>query len=152
MFKGYYDSPIGFIEVMADDEKVISVLFVEEINSSNENHIVKQVLLHLDFYFKGETKHIFPSSISSGTPFQQTVWTTLTQIPFGTTTTYSNIASRLNNEKAVRAVGTAIGKNQLAILVPCHRVLGKNGSLTGFAWGTWRKEWLILHEKNHSQR
>ena len=152
MFRGYYDSPIGIIEVVADDEKVNSVLFVEEINSSNENHIVKQVLQQLDYYFKGETIHISPLSISSGTPFQQTVWTSLTQIPFGTTTTYSEIASRLNNEKAVRAVGTAIGKNQLAILVPCHRVLGKNGSLTGFAWGTWRKEWLIQHEKNHSQR
>ena len=152
MFREYYDSPIGIIEVVADDEKVNSVLFVEEINSSNENHIVKQVLHQLDYYFKGETKHISPLSISSGTPFQQTVWTSLTQIPFGTTTTYSDIASRLNNEKAVRAVGTAIGKNQLAILVPCHRVLGKNGSLTGFAWGTWRKEWLIQHEKNHSQR
>ena len=152
MFRGYYDSPIGFIEVIADDEKVNSVLFVEEIQSANENHIVKLVLQELDFYFKGETKHICSLSISSGTPFQQTVWTTLTHIPFGTTTTYSNIASQLNNEKAVRAVGTAIGKNQLAILVPCHRVLGKNGSLTGFAWGTWRKEWLIQHEKNHSQR
>jgi len=152
MFREYYDSPIGIIEVVADDEKVNSVLFVEEINSSNENHIVKQVLQQLDYYFKGETIHISPLSISSGTPFQQTVWTSLTQIPFGTTTTYSDIASRLNNEKAVRAVGTAIGKNQLAILVPCHRVLGKNGSLTGFAWGTWRKEWLIQHEKNHSQR
>ncbi|MFX3673069.1 MAG: methylated-DNA--[protein]-cysteine S-methyltransferase [Paenisporosarcina sp.] len=152
MFRGYYESPIGFIEVLADDENVHSVLFVEEINNSNENHIVKQILLQLDFYFKGNLNEFDSPSMSSGTPFQQTVWTALTEIPFGTTTTYSDIAHLLNNEKAVRAVGTAIGKNKLAILVPCHRVVRKNGSMTGFAWGTWRKEWLLQHEKNHSPR
>lgn len=152
MFRGYYDSPIGLMEVSADASRVLSVLFVEERETSNENDIVKEILLQLESYFRGETKEFNSISISSGTPFQQTVWTALTQVPFGTTNTYSDIAQQLQKESAVRAVGTAIGKNRLAILVPCHRVLGKNGSMTGFAWGTWRKEWLLSHEKNHSQK
>ena len=65
---------------------------------------------------------------------------------------YSEIAHRIQKQKAVRAVGTAIGKNKLALIVPCHRVVGKNGALSGFAWGSWRKEWLLEHEKNHSQK
>lgn len=151
MFRGYYESPIGLIEVTADDKTVHSVLFVEEKNSFNENHIVQQLLLQLDTYFKGDIKNFHSASFSAGTPFQHSVWRALTQIPFGTTTSYSEIAHQLNNEKAVRAVSSAIGKNKLAIVVPCHRVVGKNGAMAGFAWGTWRKEWLIQHEKNHSQ-
>ncbi len=152
MFRGYYDSPIGMIEVTADATSVLSVLFVEERDTPNENELVKEILLQLESYFKGETKEFNSISISSGTPFQQTIWTALKKIPFGTTNTYSDIAQQLNKDTAVRAVGTAIGKNRLAILVPCHRVIGKNGSMTGFAWETWRKEWLLAHEKNHSQK
>lgn len=152
MFRGYYDSPIGMIEVTADATSVLSVLFVEERDTPNENELVKEILLQLESYFKGKTKEFNSLSISSGTPFQQTIWTALKKIPFGTTNTYSDIAQQLNKDTAVRAVGTAIGKNRLAILVPCHRVIGKNGSMTGFAWETWRKEWLLAHEKNHSQK
>lgn len=152
MYKGYFESPIGLIEVSADDTRLLSVIFAEEKGTANENDYVKDGLHQLSRYFKGEMEGLHSPSLETGTPFQQTVWTALTQIPFGTTHTYSEIAQQLQKETAVRAVGNAIGKNRLAILVPCHRVIGKNGALTGFAWGTWRKEWLLSHEKNHSQK
>ena len=152
MYRGYYESPIGLIEVTADDTRLLSVIFVEEKQTTNENNCVKEGLLQLSRYFKGEMTDLHSSSLATGTPFQHTVWKALTQIPFGTTYTYSEIAQQLQKESAVRAVGNAIGKTRFAILVPCHRVLGKNGTMTGFAWGTWRKEWLLAHEKNHSQQ
>lgn len=152
MYRGYYESPIGLIEVTADDTRLLSVIFVEEKQTTNENNCVKESLLQLSRYFKGEMTDLHSSSPATGTPFQHSVWKALTQIPFGTTYTYSEIAQQLQKETAVRAVGNAIGKNRLAILVPCHRVVGKNGAMTGFAWGTWRKEWLLTHEKNHSQK
>lgn len=152
MYKGYYDSPIGLIEVTADDIRLLSVTFVEEKGVVNENDLVQDGLLQLSRYFNGELTVLNSPSLDRGTPFQQTVWTTLTKIPFGTTYTYTEVAQQLQKETAVRAVGNAIGKNRFAILVPCHRVLGKNGAMTGFAWGTWRKEWLLAHEKNHSQQ
>lgn len=152
MYRGYYESPIGLIEVSANDTRLLSVIFVDEKNTVNENDFVKHVLLQLSNYFKGEMTELHSPSLATGTPFQQTVWTALTKIPFGTTHTYSDIAKQLQKETAVRAVGNAIGKNRFAILIPCHRVIGKKGAMTGFAWGTWRKEWLLAHEKNHSQK
>lgn len=150
MFTGYVESPIGFIEVKATQSSLLSVLFVEEQQPSNENDIVKHFKQQIAAYFKGQlTYFTFPQL--NGTPFQLQVWSELTHIPYGETSTYSEIAHVIQREKAVRAVGTAIGKNKLALVIPCHRVIGKNGALTGFAWETWRKEWLLAHEKNHSQ-
>lgn len=152
MYRGYFESPIGLIEVTANETRLLSVIFVEERGIANENDRVKDGLLQLSRYFKGEMTDLHTPSLETGTLFQQTVWTALSLIPVGTTNTYSEIAQQLQKESAVRAVGNAIGKNRLAILVPCHRVIGKNGAMTGFAWGTWRKEWLLAHEKNHSQQ
>jgi methylated-DNA-[protein]-cysteine S-methyltransferase len=83
-----------------------------------------------------------------GTEFQQSVWKELLQIPFGKTSTYSDIANNLNNPLSVRAVGTSNGKNPIAIIIPCHRVIGADGSLTGYAGGLWRKEVLLKLEGN----
>ncbi len=82
-----------------------------------------------------------------GTPFQQTVWSALERIPFGQTASYGEIAGRIAAPKAVRAVGAANGKNPIAIIVPCHRVIGGNGKLTGYAGGLQRKQWLLEHER-----
>ena len=80
--------------------------------------------------------------------FQKTVWEALTKIPYAKTGAYKDIAVSIGNEKAIRAVGSANGKNKLSIVIPCHRIIGSNGKLTGYAGGLWRKEWLLNHERN----
>ncbi|WP_019415702.1 methylated-DNA--[protein]-cysteine S-methyltransferase [Paenisporosarcina sp. TG20] len=151
MFTGYIDSAIGIIEVKASNLTLLSVLFVEEKQPSVENNIVKHFTQEIDAYFKGHLTN-FTLPLIKGTPFQLQVWDELTQIPYGETSTYSQISQKIQREKAFRAVGTAIGKNKLALVIPCHRVVGKNGEIAGFAWGTWRKEWLLSHEKGLSNK
>lgn len=85
--------------------------------------------------------------LPEGTTFQKSVWDKLNNIPYGKTTSYLRIAQQLNNVKAIRAVGTSNGKNPIAIVIPCHRVIGSNGTLTGYAGGLWRKDWLLKHEQ-----
>ena len=151
MFRGYTNSPIGLIEITATDTELVSVLFVDEKQQSKKNEIINHFLHEIDAYFKGDLKQ-FTMPPMNGTAFQSDVWNELIHIPYGDRISYSEIAHRIQKQKAVRAVGTAIGKNKLALIVPCHRVVGKNGALSGFAWGSWRKEWLLEHEKNHSQK
>ncbi len=150
MFIGYVSSPIGLIEIKASHSALVSVQFVEAQQISSENGIVQHFMNEIEAYFKGQLTQ-FTSPELTGTPFQHQVWDYLTHIPYGETSTYSQVAQMIQRERAVRAVGTAIGKNKLALVVPCHRIVGKNGDISGFAWGTWRKEWLLAHEKNHSQ-
>ncbi|WMJ81153.1 methylated-DNA--[protein]-cysteine S-methyltransferase [Clostridium sp. MB40-C1] len=98
-------------------------------------------------YFKGKRK-VFTVKVSlNGTEFQNKIWDELTKIPFGKTVTYKNMAESIGNSKAVRAVGNANGKNVLNIIVPCHRVIGSDGSLTGYGGGLWRKKWILTHEE-----
>ncbi|MGE6487144.1 methylated-DNA--[protein]-cysteine S-methyltransferase [Paenisporosarcina sp. NPDC076898] len=151
MYRGYTESPIGLIEVTATEIELVSVLFVDEKQQSHENEIIHHFLYEIDAYFKGDLKQ-FTIPPMNGTAFQSGVWNELIRIPYGDRLSYSEIAHRIQKQKAVRAVGTAIGKNKYALIVPCHRVFSKNGSLSGFAWGSWRKEWLLEHEKNHSQK
>jgi len=102
----------------------------------------------LDEYFKGQRfTFTFPYSVE-GTNFQKQVWQALTKIGYAEIGTYKTIALSINNEKAIRAVGNANGKNKLSIVIPCHRIIGSNGTLTGYAGGLWRKEWLLQHEKS----
>jgi methylated-DNA-[protein]-cysteine S-methyltransferase len=101
----------------------------------------------LDRYFGGETSAIDSLAVElKGTPFQQTVWTALRHIPCGTTISYAELARRIGEPSAVRAVGTANGANPVAVIVPCHRVIGSNGTLTGYGGGLDRKAWLLTHE------
>jgi methylated-DNA-[protein]-cysteine S-methyltransferase len=102
-------------------------------------------------YFSGQRQSFdLPLQPAWGTPFQHDVWQALQRIPFGRTSTYGDIARDIGNPKAVRAVGAAIGQNPLTIVVPCHRVVGANGSLTGFAGGLDRKQYLLSHEATHA--
>ncbi|WP_342513827.1 methylated-DNA--[protein]-cysteine S-methyltransferase [Sporosarcina sp. FSL K6-1522] len=147
-----YKSPIGIIEIVGSQDAVHSILFVERdevINVIGDEtpKIVVDCFHQLDEYFKGG-RHVFTFPYHcEGTAFQQTVWDVLTTIPYAETGSYKDIAVSINNEKAVRAVGTANGKNKLSIVIPCHRIIGANGNLTGYAGGLWRKEWLLQHEK-----
>jgi methylated-DNA-[protein]-cysteine S-methyltransferase len=102
----------------------------------------------LDEYFKGERREFTFPYILEGTIFQKNVWNALTGILYVNTGSYKDIAVSIGNEKAIRAVGSANGRNKLSIVIPCHRIIGSNGKLTGYAGGLWRKEWLLQHERN----
>lgn len=105
----------------------------------------------LDEYFKGLRHEFTFPYIFEGTRFQKTVWNALTKIPYAKTGSYKDIAVSIGNEKAIRAVGSANGKNKLNIVIPCHRIIGSNGKLTGYRGGLWRKEWLLKHESSYKK-
>lgn len=146
-FFDYYDSPVGILEICTTENELISVLYVEERKESSERpEILQEVIKQLDEYFAGSRKDFNIKFKLKGTEFQKMVWTALTDIPYGETVSYKNIATKIGNEKAVRAVGSANGKNVINIIVPCHRVIGANKSLTGYGGGLHRKSWLLKHE------
>lgn len=149
MYQSYYQSPIGLIEIRANDLGVLAVTFLkEEIQAEDavSNTVTESTVLQLQEYFTGNRNEFDVPLAPIGTAFQQQVWTALLNIPFGKTDSYSAIAQKLNNPLSVRAVGAANGKNPIAIIVPCHRVIGASGNLTGYAGGLWRKEFLLKLE------
>lgn len=146
-FFDYYDSPVGILEICTTENELISVLYVDERKESSERpEILQEVIKQLDEYFAGSRKDFDIKFKLKGTEFQKMVWTALTDIPYGETVSYKNIATKIGNEKAVRAVGSANGKNVINIIIPCHRVIGANKSLTGYGGGLHRKSWLLKHE------
>ncbi|WEG12862.1 methylated-DNA--[protein]-cysteine S-methyltransferase [Pullulanibacillus sp. KACC 23026] len=153
MYKMDYESPIGFIEVIGTHEAIVSILFCEKDKKENGVQtdtppVLIECYNQLDAYFKGNRRDFtFPYQLE-GTSFQKTVWEALIGIPYAETGSYKEIAVAIGNEKAIRAVGSANGRNKLSLVVPCHRVIGSNGKLTGYAGGLWRKAWLLHHEKS----
>lgn len=151
-YKLHYESPIGIIEIEGSSDAISSIMFVEENEKINLIQVDTPPVLvecynQLEEYFKGSRfDFTFPYEFE-GTEFQKTVWQALTKILYGETVAYQHIARLIENEKAVRAVGSANGKNKLSIVIPCHRIIGSNGKLTGYAGGLWRKEWLLNHER-----
>lgn len=147
-----YLSPLGIIEIIGSEQGIHSILFAERTQIEHEQAAQTPALLvtcsnQLDEYFKGKRMEFSIPFLFEGTMFQQAVWTVLTTIPYGKTASYKDIAIMVGNEKAVRAVGMTNSKNLMTIIVPCHRVIGSNGKLTGYAGGLWRKEWLLAHEQ-----
>ncbi|GED70438.1 methylated-DNA--protein-cysteine methyltransferase [Brevibacillus reuszeri] len=151
-----YPSPIGVMEIIGTEEAVRSIMFAEReaphipANKNQVPQVLWDCYKQLEEYFSGMRSEFSFPIYMEGTSFQKNVWNTLVTIPYGETTSYSAIATTLGNEKAVRAVGNANGKNRLSIVVPCHRIVGANGSLTGYAGGLWRKDWLLQHEKTNA--
>ncbi len=116
-------------------------------DDTSQQRVLEQTQQQLEAYFAGELQQFdVPLDLSAGTPFQQTVWQALLKIPFGQTTSYGALSSSISKPLAVRAVGTAIGRNPIGIIVPCHRVVGADGSLTGYAGGLHRKEAFLKLE------
>lgn len=144
-------SPVGAITILADDDFVHVITFAEkDITGLSENALTVKVANQLNDYFKGDLKDFdFPLK-QKGTEFQQEVWQNLLTIPFGETTSYAKFSA--HNPLAIRAIAAANGKNNIAIVVPCHRVIGSNGKLVGYAGGLWRKQWLLQHEREVSQK
>lgn len=153
--KLYYQKtqcPFGAVHIYADDQHLKAVLFKpwEKVPVENllnkSNAIIEQTQGQLDEYFKGQRAEFDLPIKANGTDFQQTVWQTLCKIPYGETWNYGQLATAIGNKNASRAVGAANGKNPISIIVPCHRVIGANGTLTGYAGGLAIKEWLLKHE------
>ncbi|NLK51566.1 MAG: methylated-DNA--[protein]-cysteine S-methyltransferase [Syntrophomonadaceae bacterium] len=150
MYCQYYKSPLGFIEIQGSETGIASLIFVENPLQTESTHpIVEECIQEIDEYFRGIRQNFTVKLDLQTSEFQTRVLNTISEIPFGTTASYSDIANLLGNSKIVRAVASALAKNKLAILIPCHRVIGKNQKLTGYAWGIWRKEWLIKHEQQY---
>ena len=152
----YYQSPVGILHIKAHQGYINEILFIDEkierynidekIIDPADTSALTECRQQLDEYFLGERK-IFDFPIKqTGTLFQEKVWNKLISIPYGKTISYRQLSEMIGNAKSIRAVGTANGRNNLSIVVPCHRVIGSDGSLTGYGGGLWRKKWLLDHE------
>ncbi|QMW06042.1 methylated-DNA--[protein]-cysteine S-methyltransferase [Spirosoma foliorum] len=146
-----FESPLGLIRI-AGDENGVSVISCLDVPAQETQPVdslagpVQEAVRQLQEYFKGERQTFDFLMNPAGTDFQQTVWKALLEVPFGTTLSYLALSRRMGDEKAIRAVAAANGRNPLWIVVPCHRIIGSDGSLTGYAGGLWRKKWLLEHE------
>lgn len=142
------DSPIGLLEIRANDQGVTHILFVESPSRPARPHpLIERCQAQLSEYFQGQRLEFDLPLAPTGTDFQQRVWTRLREVPYGETCSYATISAGIGSPKSHRAVGAANGRNPLAIIVPCHRVIGSNGRLTGYAGGLASKEWLLAHEQ-----
>lgn len=153
-FKRIIDSPVGKLTLVATDENLVALLFENDrfervggIESKGKHKILDEVEKQLDEYFQGKRQVFHVPLEMEGTAFQKTVWRALRKIPYGKTSSYGELAKRIGSPKASRAVGAANGRNPISIIVPCHRVIGSKGDLTGFGGGLQRKETLLNLER-----
>lgn len=151
----YINSPLGITKIIGDKDGV-SVISVSDAGSNEISksipEVLKEAVSQLQEYFEKKRTHFDFKLNPKGTDFQQKVWKSLLEIPYGKTISYMDQTKKLGDIKAIRAVASANGKNPLWIVVPCHRVIGTNGSLTGYAGGLSRKKWLIEHENPTTQQ
>ena len=148
MQQAYIKTPLGTALIEGDEYGIakISTLDAGIPVSDSVPDVLAEAIQQLNEYFAGKRRDFSFTMNPQGTAFQKKVWQALLQIPFGTTTSYQELSIKLGDVKAIRAVASANGKNPLWIVVPCHRVIGSDGSLTGYAGGLWRKKWLLEHE------
>jgi methylated-DNA-[protein]-cysteine S-methyltransferase len=154
MEKAIINTPLGLTEIQGD-ENGVSKIYIRGENVEITSKIpskLKEAVIQLQEYFEGKRTHFTFLLHPSGTEFQKKVWQELLNIPFGKTCSYLELSKKLGDVKAIRAVAAANGKNPLWIVVPCHRVIGADGSLTGYAGGLWRKKWLLEHENPSVQK
>jgi methylated-DNA-[protein]-cysteine S-methyltransferase len=152
METAFIKTPLGIAKIIGDESgiTVISVLDEGEV-SITIPIVLQEAVFQVNDYFDGKRTDFTFKLNPSGTEFQQKVWKGLLEIPFGKTMSYMELSKKLGDVKAIRAVASANGKNPLWIVVPCHRVIGTDGSLTGYAGGLWRKKWLLEHENPTNQ-
>lgn len=143
------NSPVGFLKITTNDEALLSVDFSDQYSESDgyQPEILRNVVSQLIEYFNGTRTEFSLNLNPEGTEFQKRVWQLVESIPFGKTVSYLDIARLSGSEKNTRAVGLANGKNPIPIIIPCHRVIGSSGKMTGYAGGIERKKWLLLHEQ-----
>lgn len=152
LFRGYFQSPVGTLTIISDGDFITSILF--PVNGSPifpdcQNSVILDCAAQLNEYFQGSRKTFDLPLNPNGTEFQKRVWDKVIAIPYGETASYGSVANSLGDFKLTRAVGLANGANPIPIIIPCHRVIGSDGALTGYAGGLERKRWLLNHEQNH---
>ena len=151
MHVAHFSSPIGKIQIVEENGFITNVSFEEpEKDGSGSSLVLDACVLQLEAFFKGRRTAFDLPLRPNGTAFQQSVWNELQNIPFGRTISYMDMAKRLGEPKVIRAASTANGKNPIAIIIPFHRVIGSDGSLTGYAGGLKRKQWLLEHESSQT--
>lgn len=152
-FQSSFKSPVGFLILKSDGQFITDISFSEtDIQEANTCDVLEVCKAQLENYFSGNISTFDLPLRAKGTEFQQKVWNELLKIPYGETMTYMELSIKLGDAKAIRAVGTANGRNPIAILIPCHRVIGAGNKLTGYAGGIWRKKLLLELEMKHSMR
>ncbi len=147
-------TPLGFASIKGDEHGIASVSVSDDYDLMLDPvvpEVLQDAVYQLDEYFKGKRKTFSVVLNPKGSTFQEKVWKELLTIPYGKTISYLELSRQVGDEKAIRAVAGANGKNPLWVMVPCHRVIGSDGSLTGYASGLWRKKWLLEHENPPSQ-
>lgn len=149
--RGYYVSPLGSLEITQIDDAIVEVRFVDKEKIGSPSSLLIECIRQLEEYFSGKRKDFSLPLSPIGTEFQKQVWQELQNILIGETRSYLDIALKLGDRNLTRAVGAANGKNPIAIIIPCHRVIGENRKLTGYAGGLWRKEWLLDFESKKEQ-
>jgi methylated-DNA-[protein]-cysteine S-methyltransferase len=154
----YCKTPIGTAKIVGDKNGIKAVSILDEgtvsvaLMNQKTPFCLQDCVVQLEEYFNGKRDHFNLTVNPKGTAFQKKVWKSLLKIPYGKTKNYLEQSTTLGDVKAIRAVASAIGKNPLWIVIPCHRVLGSDGSLTGYAGGVWRKKWLLTHENPVKQQ
>jgi methylated-DNA-[protein]-cysteine S-methyltransferase len=153
METAYIKTPLGITTIIGD-ENGVSVISVSDDGMVSEEIpvVLQEAVFQLSDYFEGKRTDFNFKLNPKGTEFQQKVWKELLEIPFGKTVSYMDLSKKIGDVKAIRAVASANGRNPLWIVVPCHRVIGTDGSLTGYAGGLWRKKWLLEHENPTTQQ
>ncbi|WP_299121069.1 methylated-DNA--[protein]-cysteine S-methyltransferase [uncultured Winogradskyella sp.] len=150
----FIETPLGIAKIVGDDNGIasVSILDTQHELSSVIPETLLECVTQLKAYFKNERKTFNLKLNPEGTVFQKKVWNQLIMIPFGKTISYLELSKQIGDVKAIRAAASANGKNPLWIIVPCHRVIGSDGSLTGYAGGLHRKQWLLNHESEYKQQ
>jgi methylated-DNA-[protein]-cysteine S-methyltransferase len=150
----YYKTPIGTAKIVGDNNGIIAITLLDDAieTSTKIPKNLQNCIVQLEEYFNGVRTNFTLKLNPQGTDFQQRVWSELLQVSFGKTRTYLEQSKKLGDPKAIRAVAAANGKNPIWIVIPCHRIIGSDGSLTGYAGGLWRKKWLLEHENPSQQQ
>ncbi len=154
MKQAIINTPLGKTKITGDENGILSVIVSDEKLTLSKSipKELKECVAQLDEYFKGSRQQFQIKLKPEGTVFQKRVWNELTKIPYGKTISYLELTKKLGDVKAIRAVANANGKNPVWIIIPCHRVIGSDGSLTGYAGGLHRKKWLLDHENPVKQQ
>ena len=156
IYTSYYSSPAGLLKISVSENYLHEILFREDENVPGDDtqasmpSLMQLTINQLNEYFEGKRKQFDLPLLQKGTDFQQAVWQALMSIPFGTTISYYQLSKQLGKVKAIRAAAASNGRNKIAVIVPCHRVIGSNRTLVGYAGGLTRKRWLLEHESKHS--
>lgn len=146
------ESPCGWLQITAAFDAIVAITFIDlPVGIQEGNAVTRECIAQLAAYFERKLFQFDLPLRPAGTAFQQQVWSELCKIPFGETRSYEQIARKIGGAEKTRAVGLANGKNPVAVVIPCHRVIGANGSLTGYAGGLMRKRWLLDHESDQQQ-